>query len=231
MTTRLLVVDDEPSLVRGLTYALEREGFEVQVARDGPEAVEFALGTPVDLVVLDVMLPTLSGTDVCRQIRVRSAVPIIMVTARDAERDLLEGLEVGADDYLTKPFSSAELIGRIRALLRRRDLDRAAERPVLRVGDLTIDLVHDEVAVAGRRIPLTPSEFKVLSLLATQPGAVFSRRQIMERLWGSRHVGDEHTCEVHVSSLRRKIEPNALKPPRIVTVRGRGYRLVAPDLD
>jgi two-component system, OmpR family, response regulator RegX3 len=178
-----------------------------------------------------VMLPTLSGTDVCRQIRVHSAVPIIMLTARDAERDLLEGLEVGADDYLTKPFSSAELIGRIRALLRRRDLDRAAERPVLHVGDLTIDLVHDEVEVDGRRVPLTPSEFKVLSLLATQPGAVFSRRQIMERLWGSQHVGDEHTCEVHVSSLRRKLEPNALRPPRIVTVRGRGYSLVTPDLD
>jgi len=231
VTTRILVVDDEPSLVRGLTYALERENFEVHVANDGPEAIEAAFGIPIDLVILDVMLPTLSGTEVCRQIRDRSGVPIIMLTARDSERDLLEGLEVGADDYLTKPFSSAELLGRIRALLRRRDFDREAERPVLSVGDLTIDLVHDEVAVDGRRVPLTPSEFKVLSLLATQPGAVFSRRQLMERLWGSEHVGDEHTCEVHVSSLRRKLEPNALQPPRIVTVRGRGYKLVAPDRD
>lgn len=231
MTTHILVVDDEPSLVRGLTYALERESFEVHVATDGPEAVEAALGNPIDLVILDVMLPTLSGTEVCRQIRDKSGVPIIMLTARDSERDLLEGLEVGADDYLTKPFSSAELLGRIRALLRRRDFDRAAERPIIRVGDLTIDLVHDEVEVAGRRVSLTPSEFKVLSLLATHPGAVFSRRQIMERLWGSEYVGDEHTCEVHVSSVRRKIEPNALKPPRIVTVRGRGYKLVAPERD
>jgi two-component system response regulator RegX3 len=222
MTVQVLVVDDEPSLVRGLTYALEREGFDVHVARDGPEALEVAFGRPIDLVVLDVMLPTLSGTEVCRQIRARSGVPIIMLTARDAERDVLEGLDVGADDYVTKPFSSAELIGRIRALLRRRELDRAAEQPVLRVGEIAVDLVHDEVSVGGSSIAVTPSEFKILSLLASQPGAVFSRRQIMERLWGSSHVGDEHTSEVHVSSLRRKLPAGAIE-----TVRGRGYRLIA----
>ena len=218
--TNVLVVDDEPSIVRGLTYALEREGFDVHVARDGGEALEAAFAQPTDLIVLDVMLPTMSGADVCRAIRERSAVPIIMLTARDAERDLLDGLDVGADDYMTKPFSAAELIGRIKALLRRRELDRAAELPVLRVGDVAIDLVHDEVSVGERTVTVTPSEFKVLALLASQPGAVFSRRQIMERLWGSEHVGDEHTSEVHISSLRRKLPEAAIE-----TVRGRGYRL------
>ena len=176
MTPRILVVDDEPSLVRGVSYALEREQFEVEVARDGPSAVEAALSHAVDLVLLDSMLPGLSGPDVCRRIRERSSVPIIMLTARDSEHDLLEGLSVGADDYVTKPFSASELIGRIRALLRRRELDRAAGELVREVGGIRIDLMHDEVAVDGRRVFLTPSEFKVLSLLASSPGAVFTRR-------------------------------------------------------
>jgi len=218
VSPRILVVDDEPSLVRGVSYALEREQFEVEVARDGPAAVEAALGHAVDLVLLDSMLPGLSGPEVCRRIREQSGVPIIMLTARDSEQDLLEGLAVGADDYVTKPFSASELIGRI----------RAGGELVRDVGGIRIDLMHDEVEVEGRRVFLTPSEFKVLSLLASNPGSVFTRRQIMERLWGSAHVGDEHTCEVHVSSLRRKIEVDPAAPARLVTVRGSGYKLDAP---
>jgi len=227
VSPRILIVDDEPSLVRGLRYALEREQFEVEVATDGLAAVDAALDHAVELVLLDSMLPGLSGPEVCRRIRERSSVPIIMLTARDSEQDLLDGLEVGADDYVTKPFSASELLGRIRALLRRRELDRAGGELVREVGDIRIDLMRDEVEVDGRRVLLTPSEFKVLSLLASSPGSVFTRRQIMERLWGSSHVGDEHTCEVHVSGLRRKIEADPASPVRLVTVRGSGYKLTA----
>jgi two-component system response regulator RegX3 len=229
VSPRILIVDDEPSLVRGVSYALEREQFEVSVERDGLAAVDAALDHAVDLVLLDSMLPGLSGPDVCRRIRERSSVPIIMLTARDSEQDLLEGLAVGADDYVTKPFSASELVGRIRALLRRRELDRAGGDLMREVGDLRIDLLRDEVSVGGNRVLLTPSEFKVLTLLASSPGSVFTRRQIMERLWGSSHTGDEHTCEVHVSSLRRKIEADPGSPTRLVTVRGSGYKLAAPD--
>ncbi|MGZ4317552.1 MAG: response regulator transcription factor [Gaiellaceae bacterium] len=225
MSPRVLIVDDEPSLVRGLQYAFERERFDVTVALDGAEAVSVALSEAFDLIVLDVMLPRLSGTEACKRIRATSAVPIIMLTARDAERDLLEGLEVGADDYMTKPFSAAELIGRARALLRRRELDRPLDQMVRTVGPIAIDLVHDTIEVDGRKVVLTPSEFKVLALLASDPGVVFTRRQIMERLWDSTHTGDEHTCEVHVSSLRRKIESDPSDPRHLLTVRGRGYML------
>jgi two-component system, OmpR family, response regulator RegX3 len=229
LSPRVLIVDDEPSLVRGLQYAFERERFEVDVAVDGGEAVAVALSEAIDLVILDVMLPKLSGTEACRRIRARSPVPIIMLTARDAERDLLEGLAVGADDYMTKPFSAAELLGRARALLRRRELDRLADHGVRSVGAITIDLVHDLVTVRGQKVTLTPSEFKILSLLAADPGVVFSRRQIMERLWDSSHTGDEHACEVHVSSLRRKIKLDPADPQPLVTVRGRGYLLAPID--
>jgi len=228
MSPRILVVDDEPSLVRGLQYALEREKFEVQVATDGEAAVEAALSQAIDLVVLDLMLPKLSGEDACREIRARSDVPIIMLTAKDSERELVQGLQIGADDYVTKPFSAVELIGRISALLRRRQLDRTSgDRVVRTVGGIRIDLVHDQVTVDGSTVALTPSEFKILSFLAGTPGAAYSRRQIMEHLWGSTFTADEHTCEVHVSSLRRKIERNPASPERLVTVRGVGYALKA----
>ena len=228
MSPRVLVVDDEPSLVTGLTYALEREQFEVEVATDGEAAVVAALAGAFDLVILDLMLPKLSGTDACRQIRARSTVPIIMLTAKDSALDLVVGFELGADDYVTKPFVAAELLSRIRALLRRRELDRAGnDQLILRIGELQIDRVHGEVSIDDKKVPLTRSEFRILSLLATTPGAAFSRRQIMEHLWGSDHIGDEHTCEVHVSSLRRKIERDPTRPERIITVRGVGYRLNA----
>jgi two-component system response regulator RegX3 len=228
LSPRILVVDDEPSLVRGLTYALERDKFEVEVATDGEAAVDAALTQAIDLVILDLMLPKLSGEEACRQIRARSDVPIIMLTAKDSERDLLNGLELGADDYVTKPFSAAELIGRVSALLRRRALDHAANEQMVRtVGAIKIDLVRDEVSVDGKPVSLTPSEFKILGLLAGEPGAAYTRRQIMEHLWGSTFTADEHTCEVHVSALRRKIERDPASPERLVTVRGVGYALKA----
>jgi two-component system response regulator RegX3 len=226
MSPRLLVVDDEPSLVHGLRYALEREKFEVDVATDGEAAVLAALSKAFDLILLDVMLPKLSGTDACREIRARSDVPIIMLTARDSEREIVEGLHVGADDYITKPFAAAELLGRIYALLRRREIDRTAnDNAVRKVGGITIDFINDHVAVDGKMIALTPSEFKILGLLASAPGKTWTKRQIMEHLWGSAHIGDEHTCEVHISTLRRKIERDRSCPRRLVTVRGVGYSL------
>jgi two-component system response regulator RegX3 len=227
VSPRVLVVDDEPSLVATLTYALERENFEVSVATDGEAAVEAALSEAFDLVLLDLGLPKLTGTEVCRRIRAGSGVPIIVVTAKDSSADLVLGLEVGADDYVTKPFSAAELLSRIRALLRRREIDRTTEGGMVRhVGALTIDLLQNRVTVAGVPAALTPSEFKILNLLASNAGAVFTRRQILEHLWDGAHVGDEHTSEVHISGLRRKIESPG-GPRRLVTVRGVGYKIVA----
>jgi DNA-binding response OmpR family regulator len=227
---RILLVDDEPSLVQGLSYALARDGYDVDVETDGESAVEAALSRELDLIILDLMLPRLSGTEACKRIRAASDVPIIMLTARDSERDLVYGLEVGADDYVTKPFSAAELLSRIAALLRRRKIDRVASRTLtLTVGALEVDLVSDRVTVDGAPVALTPSEFKILCLLASSPGKIHSRREIMEHLWGSTHVGDEHTCEVHVSALRRKIERDPAAPARLVTVRGEGYTLVPAE--
>ena len=226
MSPRVLVVDDEPEIVKGLAYLLEREQFEVEIASDGERAVDLALSGAFDIVLLDLMLPKLSGAEACRRIRAQSAVPIIMLTAKDSALDLVVGFEIGADDYVTKPFVTAELLSRIRALLRRRELDRGADGLLtVQIGEIRIDRVHGEVTVDGLPVSLTPSELKILNLLATTPGAAFTRRQIMEHLWSSDHVGDEHTCEVHISSLRRKIERAPTKPERIVTVRGVGYKL------
>jgi two-component system response regulator RegX3 len=226
MSPRILIVDDEPSLVQGLSYALARDGYELMIEVDGEAAVETALSSDLDLIILDLMLPKLSGIEACRRIRAASDVPIIMLTARDSERDLVNGLEVGADDYVTKPFSAAELLSRIAALLRRRELDRDANaRTKLTASGVVIDLVSDKVTVDDRPVMLTPSEFKILCLLAAAPGTTLSRREIMAHLWGSSHVGDEHTCEVHVSALRRKIERDPATPTRLLTVRGEGYVL------
>jgi two-component system response regulator RegX3 len=228
MTPRILLVDDEPSLVRTFSYALKREGFDVAEATDGASALDAARRPEIDLVLLDLSLPLLDGIEVCRRLREDSNVPVIMLTARDSERELLEGLQVGADDYLTKPCSAAELVARVRAQLRRRELDRADYRSRRAIGDLTIDFEADTVEIAGDRVSLTPSEYKILRLLAGDPGKVFSRRQITEHLWESSHVGDEHTCQVHISSLRKKIETDPAHPARLLTVRGQGYKLVAP---
>jgi two-component system response regulator RegX3 len=228
MSPRVLIVDDEPSIIHVLKYALEREDLVVQVATDGETAVEAALAQGVDLVILDLMLPKLPGEEACRRIRAQSDVPIIMLTAKDSERELVHGFDLGADDYVTKPFSTAALVSRVQALLRRRKLDRTAGGDAVRtVGGIKIDLIRDEVTVDGHVVWLTPSEFKILNLLASEPGTTYSRRQLMEHLWGSRFTADEHTCQVHVSALRRKIERNLGAPERIVTVRGIGYALKA----
>lgn len=226
MSPRILIVDDEDALARGLSYALERERYEVSVCGDGLNAVDAALTEAFDLIILDLMLPRLSGIEACRRIRNESGVPIIMLTARDSERDLVAGLETGADDYITKPFSSTELLSRIRALLRRLTLDQAADHPLVhQIGDLTIDLLHDQVKRNGTTIPLTPSEYKILTLLLGKPGATYTRRQIMEHLWDSTTINNHHSCEVHISSLRHKLEHNPSHPELLLTTRGIGYRL------
>ena len=227
MRSSILVVDDDPGVLDVVSFMLRREGFDVDEERDGTAALEAARAKSYDIVILDIMLPGLSGTDVCRELRSESDVPILMLTARDAEIDRVLGLELGADDYVTKPFSTAELLSRVRAILRRRELDRANGGATLRnLGGLQIDLGRHEVRVDGDRVHLTLSEFKVLALLAEQPDAVVSRKELMQHLWASEHVGDEHACEVHISNLRRKIERDPSQPQRLVTVRGMGYKLV-----
>jgi two-component system response regulator RegX3 len=225
----ILVVDDDPGVLDVVSFMLRREGFDVDEEKDGSAALDAARNKPYDIVILDVMLPGMSGTDVCRELRGESDVPILMLTARDAEVDRVLGLELGADDYVTKPFSAAELLSRVRAILRRRELDRVngSGVTVRKLGGLHIDLGRHEVLVDGDRVHLTLSEFKVLALLAEQPDSVVSRRELMKHLWASEHVGDEHACEVHISNLRRKIERDPALPQRLVTVRGLGYKLVA----
>jgi two-component system response regulator RegX3 len=225
---RILVVDDEPAIVDSVSYALERDGYEVETAADGPEALEQAREHDFDVVVLDVMLPSLAGTEVCRRLRAESAVPIILLTAKGDEVDRVVGLELGADDYVTKPFSMAELLSRVRAIIRRRELDRS-DTPTqkVRLGGLEIDPVTHEVHADGRLIQLTPSEFRLLAILAAEPDRAFARGEILRRLWHTSYVGDERACDSHVVNLRRKIERDPNRPERIVTVRGVGYKLRA----
>ena len=226
MSERVLVVDDEPAIVDAVAYALRSEGFEVESREDGKGALEAALDDRFDLVILDLRLPGLSGIEVCRRVRAASEVPILILSARDAEVDRVLGLEAGADDYVTKPFSLAELVSRVRAIFRRRDLDRGGARFAVRnVGGLRIDLVRHRVTVDDREVDLTPTEFKLLAFLAQEPGRVFGRREVMQHLWDSAYVGDERACDVHVSKLRKKIEAGPDEPRRLVTVRGVGYRL------
>jgi DNA-binding response OmpR family regulator len=224
---RILLADDEPAIVDSVRYALETEGMDVDSVADGREALAAADRDAYDVVILDIMMPELSGTEVLRRVRARSAVPILMLTAKDAEVDRVVGLELGADDYVTKPFSIVELVSRVRALLRRRELDRAAGDAVMRVGDLVVDARSREVTVAGRPVRLTGSEYKLLSLLTGAPGRVFSREELVSHLWGSEHVGDMRAADTHVVNLRRKVEDDPSRPQRIVTVRGVGYRLDA----
>jgi two-component system, OmpR family, response regulator RegX3 len=223
--SKVLVVEDEPAVRDALGYALRDEGFDVDVADDGETGLRAAQDGGYDVLVLDLMLPKISGTEVCRRLRAESAVPIIMLTAKGAELDRVLGLEIGADDYVTKPFSMAELIGRIRAILRRRELDRSGRENRLRVGSLELDAMRHEARVDGEPKRLTPSEFKLLLLLAEQPERVFSRREIMQHLWDSEYVGDQRACDIHISNLRQKLEPDPTRPERIVTVRGVGYKL------
>jgi two-component system response regulator RegX3 len=228
--SRILIADDEPSVRDSVGYALRQEGFEVTLAVDGDDA-EQKIGdeTPAfDLLILDIMMPGRSGLDLCRDVRGRSPVPIILLTAKDAEVDKVVGLEVGADDYVTKPFSVRELLGRVRAQLRRRELDRSSatgETATIEAGAVRIDLARHLVTVRGEPVNLTRSEFQVLRLLAGRPGQVFSRQEIMEELWQSEFRGDVRACDVHISNLRQKIERDPQEPELVLTVRGVGYKL------
>ncbi len=227
---RILIADDEPSVRDSVGYALAQEGFQVTAAADGDEtAAKVGDGIPYDLLILDIMMPGPSGLDICREVRARSAVPIILLTAKDAEVDKVVGLEVGADDYVTKPFSVRELLGRVRAQLRRRELDRAPLAHAVRIeaGPVAIDLVRHVALVRDVPVNLTRSEFQLLRLLAARPGEVFPRRQIMEELWQTEFDGDERACDVHISNLRQKIERDPQNPELVLTVRGVGYKFDA----
>jgi two-component system response regulator RegX3 len=224
--TRILVAEDEPAILDSVAYTLRGEGFVVDTVEDGERALAQAQAEDYDLLVLDLMLPKLAGTEVLRRLREDSPVLVVVLTARSAETDRVLGLEIGADDYVTKPFSMAELVGRIRALLRRRELDRVGGAGPVRVGNLELDPYRHQVLVDGEPRHLTQSEFKLLALLASRPERAFSRRELMQHLWDSRYVGDQRACDIHVSNLRRKVERNYARPERIVTVRGVGYKLV-----
>jgi two-component system, OmpR family, response regulator RegX3 len=224
--TTILVVDDEPAIRESVSYALQREGYDVVAVEDGETALSRARSGSFDAVILDVVLPGRPGTDVCRELRAESSVPILMLTARTTELDRVVGLELGADDYVPKPFSVAELVARVRAILRRRELDRALAADLRRVGGLELDFRRHEVRVDGRTVELTPMEFRLLALLADEPERAFGRRELVRQLWESDHVGDERACDAHVVNLRRKIERDPAEPERLVTVRGVGYKLV-----
>ena len=225
----VLVVEDEENLLEALRYNLEREGYAVNTAIDGEQALLSARDSAPDLVILDVMLPQLDGFEICRILRRRSDVPILMLTARGEEIDRVVGLELGADDYVTKPFSIRELMARVRNLLRRshRAPSAAADASpgdILRSGDLEIDSVSHIVRLNGELLELKPREFDLLALLAKNKARAFTRDQILERLWGHDYYGDSRTVDVHIRWLREKIEPQPSKPVRIVTIRGVGYR-------
>jgi DNA-binding response OmpR family regulator len=224
-SSTILLVDDEESIQKLLTYPLERDGFRVVQAWDGEEALVRFGEEDVDLVVLDIMLPKLDGIEVCKQLRARSTVPIIMLTARDDELDKVLGLELGADDYITKPFSIREFRSRVRALLRRAAIGRPGpDDDLIEAGPLTLDLGRRHVEVRGRPVQLTYVEFELLRTLASAPGRVFSRRMLLESLWGDADYRDPRTIDVHVRHLREKLEAEPRTPEYILTVRGVGYR-------
>jgi two-component system response regulator RegX3 len=223
--TRVLVVEDEDSISEPLAYMLRKEGFEVSVANDGPAGLQAFDREGADLVLLDLMLPGLSGTEVCRELRTRSAVPVIMLTARDSEVDKVVGLELGADDYVTKPFSHRELVARIRAVLRRQGPATEEEGTALEAGPVRMDVDRHLVTVGGAAVQLPLKEFDLLELLLRNAGRVLTRAQLIDRVWGSDYVGDTKTLDVHVKRLRAKIEPDPAHPQHLLTVRGLGYKL------
>jgi two-component system response regulator RegX3 len=228
--TRVLVVEDEESFSDALSYMLRKEGFEVSVAATGPEALDTFDRNGADLVLLDLMLPGLPGTEVCRSLRQRSKVPVIMLTAKDSEIDKVVGLELGADDYVTKPFSSRELVARIRAVLRRQgDVVEELESAVLAVGPVRMDVDRHVVAVRGEQVQLPLKEFELLEVLLRNAGRVLTRGQLIDRVWGADYVGDTKTLDVHVKRLRAKIEADPSNPRCILTVRGLGYKFDVVD--
>ena len=222
--TRVLVVEDEESISEPLSYLLRQEGFEVAVTGTGPDALAEFDRSGADIVLLDLMLPGLSGTEVCRALRTRSSVPVIMLTARDSEIDKVVGLELGADDYVTKPFSSRELVARIRAVLRRGGEPEEAAPGALESGPVRMDVERHVVTVDGTQVQLPLKEFELLEMLLRNAGRVLTRGQLIDRVWGADYVGDTKTLDVHVKRLRAKIEPDPGAPRFLVTVRGLGYK-------
>jgi len=224
MNKKILLVEDEKTLAKALKFNLEKEGFRVEVAFDGEEALNAMSREEPDLVILDLMLPKIDGYEVCRSIRRSSDVPIIMLTARDEDIDKILGLELGADDYMTKPFNTRELLARIKAILRRTVQQAAAVRSFIKVGDLQIDVIKRKVTVKGREVALTSREYNLLSLLASNPGKVYSREELLEEIWGDDYSGDVRTVDVHIRHLREKIEEFPAEPNIILTVWGAGYK-------
>ena len=223
--TRVLIVEDEPDLADPLAYLLRREGFEVDIAEDGPSALTAFRDRGPDIILLDLMLPGMPGTEVARQIRAGSAVPIIMLTAKDSEVDIVVGLELGADDYVTKPYSSRELLARMRAVLRRyAQAEEELEERVLSGGRVVLDIDRHTVAVDGAEINMPLKEFELLELLMRNAGRVLTRGQLIDRVWGSDYFGDTKTLDVHIKRIRSRIERNPGEPVMLVTVRGLGYR-------
>ncbi len=223
--TKVLIVEDEESMADPLAFLLRREGFSTQIAANGPDALTEYDRNGADIVLLDLMLPGMSGTEVCKQLRARGPVPVIMVTARDAEIDKVVGLELGADDYITKPYSTRELIARIRAVLRRGVEAEDPGSPVLQAGPVRMDVDRHVVSVHGDPVPLPLKEFDLLEYLIRNAGRVLTRGQLIDRVWGSDYVGDTKTLDVHVKRLRAKIEPDPAAPRYLITVRGLGYKL------
>jgi two-component system, OmpR family, response regulator RegX3 len=223
--TRVLIVEDEPDLADPLAYLLRREGYEVEIAEDGPAALGAYRDRGTDIVLLDLMLPGMSGTEVCRQIRSTSKVPIIMLTAKDSEVDIVVGLELGADDYVTKPYSSRELLARMRAVLRRlAQVEADLEDHVLDGGRVVLDIDRHTVAVDGREIAMPLKEFELLEVLMRNAGRVLTRGQLIDRVWGTDYFGDTKTLDVHIKRIRSRIEKHPSDPSMLMTVRGLGYR-------
>ena len=225
--TKILIVEDEASLSEPLAYLLEREGYETAIADDGPSALVEFDRNGADLVLLDLMLPGLSGTEVCRELRTRSSVPIIMLTAKDSEVDIVVGLELGADDYVTKPYSTRELLARIRAVLRRRVETDDVDDQVLEAGTVRMDIERHTVSVDGKETAMPLKEFELLELLLRNSGRVLTRGQLIDRVWGADYFGDTKTLDVHIKRIRSKIEATPSEPTMLVTVRGLGYRFEA----
>ena len=227
MGSKILVVEDEPALLEALRYNFSREGYQVVTASDGAEAVEQARQQRPDVIVLDLMLPKLDGLEVCRILRRDMTVPILMLTAKGEEVDRVVGLEMGADDYVTKPFSLRELLARVRAMLRRAGMPAAPQgEDVIRAGDLEVDPARRQASMNGVPLVLKPREFDLLAFLARSQGLVFTREQLLEKVWGYRYAGDSRTVDVHVHWLRQKLERDPQNPQHLVTVRGVGYKLV-----
>ena len=224
MSNKILIVEDDPNILEALKYNLGKEGYDTLMAVDGVQALDMARANKLDLIILDIMLPEMSGFEVCRILRKEMAVPIIMLTARDDEIDKVTGLDLGADDYMTKPFSVRELMARIRALIRRMEIQTVIPETPRKFGDIEIDILHHTIKRAGVALNLSPKEFDLLAFLTANKGLVFSRDQLLEKVWGYDYSGDTRTVDVHIRWLREKIEDNSAETRRLITVRGVGYK-------